>query len=367
MKIGFFTDSYFPEIDGVTYTIKLWREELERDGHEVYVVYPDGDYEPGDREVPVRSVSNPFYPGYRIPVFKRPSTLPELDVVHCHGPATVGMLGRYYARKHDLPAVYTHHTPIEEYFHQNVKFESVANALSKLYVPMENAFLRSFDIVTASTSRIERDVEHVQLPVGIDMEFFQPTDEDWYPDRTVIGYSGRLSMEKNVSEILRLADALPEYDFVIVGDGPYRDCLEREAPDNVEIRGFLPREELPIFYSSIDAFVTASTADTLGLSTLEANACGTPVAATDVPPFDRTIGSDNGERFAYGDCEAMVDAVETCLRMDRDTRAAIERYDVRHTLDHLEHLYRNVRSSANTSPTDVTDEWFSDDSHGSPK
>ncbi|ADB62378.1 glycosyl transferase group 1 [Haloterrigena turkmenica DSM 5511] len=367
MKIGFFTDSYFPEIDGVTYTIKLWREELEQDGHEVYVVYPDGNYEPGDREIPVRSVSNPFYPGYRIPVFKRPSTLPELDIVHCHGPATVGMLGRYYARKHDLPAVYTHHTPIEEYFHQNVKFESIATALSKLYVPMENTFLRSFDIVTASTSRIERDVEHVQLPVGIDMEFFQPTDEDWYPDRTVIGYSGRLSMEKNVSEILRVAEALPEYDFVIVGDGPYRDCLEREAPDNVEIRGFLPREELPVFYSSIDAFVTASTADTLGLSTLEANACGTPVVASDVPPFDRTIGSDNGERFEYGDCEAMADAIERCLRTDRDTRAAIERYDVRQTLEHLEHLYRSVRSSGTASPADVTDDWFSDDSHSSPK
>ena len=362
MKIGFFTDSYFPEIDGVTYTIKLWREELERDGHEVYVVYPDGDYEPGEREIPVKSASNPFYPGYRIPLFRRPSTLPELDVVHCHGPAPVGLLGRYYARKHDLPAVYTHHTPLEEYFHQNVKFESVADALGKLYVPLENAFLRSFNVVTASTERIDRDVEHVPLPVGIDMEFFRPTDEDWYPDRTVIGYSGRLSMEKNVSEILRVAAELPEYDFVIIGDGPYRDRLERDAPDNVEIRGFLPREELPIFYSSIDTFVTASTADTLGLSTLEANACGTPVAATDAPPFDRTIGPDNGERFAYGDLEAMVEAIETCLETERDTRTAVERYDVRRTMDHLEYLYRSVRSSAEETPTAVEDGWFSDDS-----
>ncbi|WP_436348788.1 glycosyltransferase [Natronorubrum sp. FCH18a] len=362
MKIGFFTDSYFPEIDGVTYTIKLWREELERDGHEVYVVYPDGDYDPGDREIPVKSVSNPFYPGYRIPLFRRPSTLPELDVVHCHGPAPVGILGRYYARTHNLPAVYTHHTPLEEYFHQNVKFESIAHALGKLYMPLENAFLRSFDTVTASTERIDRDVEHVPLPVGINMEFFQPTGKGWYPDRTVIGYSGRLSMEKNVGEILRVAERLPEYDFVIVGDGPYRNRLKRDAPDNVAIRGFLPREELPIFYSSIDAFVTASTADTLGLSTLEANACGTPVAATDAPPFDRTINTENGERFEYGDLEAMVDAVETCLETERDTRAAVERYDVNRTLDHLEHLYRSVQPSVDETPTTADDAWFSDDS-----
>ena len=366
MKIGFFTDSYFPEIDGVTYTIDLWREELERNGHEVYVVYPDGDYEPDEREIPVKSGPNPFYPGYRIPLFRRPSTLPDLDVVHCHGPAPVGILGRYYARKHELPTIYTHHTPIEEYFHQSVKLESVAAALSRLYVPLENAFLRSFDVVTASTQRIDRDVEHVPLPVGIDMEFFRPTDEDWYPDRTVIGYSGRLSMEKNVSEILRLAAELPEYDFVVVGEGPYRDCLEREAPDNVEIRDFLPRDELPVFYSSIDAFVTASTADTLGLSTLEANACGTPVAAADVAPFDETIGPDNGERFAYGDREAMVEAVETCLETDRDTRTAVERYDVDRTMDDLEYLYRGVQSSTDEVPT-VTDDgwWVSGDSQGS--
>ena len=356
MRIGFFTDSYFPGIDGVTYTIDLWRDELEARGHEVYVIYPDGDYEPDDRELPVRSLPNPFYEGYRVPTYRRLSTLPELDVVHCHGPAPVGMLGRYYARKHDLPSIYTHHTPLEEYFHQSVGVASVAAALSRLYVPLENAFLRTFDVVTASTNRIDRDVEHVPLPVGIDMDFFEPTAGDWYPDRTVIGYSGRLSMEKNVEEVLRAAEVLPEYRFVVVGEGPRRGALEREAPGNVTIRDFLPREDLPTFYSSIDAFVTASTGDTLGLSTLEANACGTPVAAADVPPFDRTIGSGNGERFTLGDLDGMVDAIETCLETDRDTRAAVEEFDVDRTLEDLEHLYRNARTP--TDPTAMAeDDW----------
>lgn len=343
MRIGFFTDSYFPELDGVTYTIDLWKRELERAGHEVYVVYPDGDYEPGEREIPVTSVPNPFYDGYRIPLFKRPSSLPKLDLVHCHGPAPVGLLGRYYARRHDLPAIYTHHTPLEEYFHQSVKIERVAKLLRKTYLPYENAFLRSFDVVTSSTERIDRRVEHVRLPVGIDMEFFRPSPEDRYPDRTVIGYSGRLSMEKNLGEVLRVAERAPEYDFVIVGEGPLRKHLEERAPGNVEIQDFLPREELPGFYSSIDVFVTASTADTLGLSTLEANACGTPVAAADVLPFTRTIGPENGRRFEYGNLDSMLEAIETCLRTDLNPRAAVERYSVRaNTLPLLETLYRDV-------------------------
>ncbi|ADJ14198.1 glycosyltransferase [Halalkalicoccus jeotgali] len=350
MRIGFFTDSYFPEIDGVTYTIQLWRERLEAAGHEVSVVYPDGDYEPDERELPVTSLPNPFYGGYNVPLFRRPSTLPDLDLVHCHGPAPVGLLGRYYARKHDIPAIYTHHTPLEEYFHQSVGSDRLARALGRAYVPLENAFLRSFDAVTASTSRIERDVEHVELPVGIDMDFFAPTERRWFSERPVIGYSGRLSMEKNVREILRIARQLPEYDVRIVGAGPFRDSLEERAPENVEIRGFLPREELPTFYSSIDVFVTASTADTLGLSTLEANACGTPVAAVDAPPFDRTIGPDNGVRFEYGDLDSMAGAIEACLDGDRETRAAVERYSIHHTIGLLETLYRDVTDDDEDRP-----------------
>ena len=88
MNIGFFTDSYFPGIDGVTYTIQAWRDRLESRGHEVYVVYPESGHEPDDHEIPVPSLPNPFYRQYRFPTYRRLSTLPDLDVVHCHGPAS---------------------------------------------------------------------------------------------------------------------------------------------------------------------------------------------------------------------------------------------------------------------------------------
>jgi 1,2-diacylglycerol 3-alpha-glucosyltransferase len=351
MRIGFFTDSYFPEIDGVTYTIELWRERLEAAGHEVYVVYPDGDYEPDEREFPVHSLPNPFYAGYRLPTFRRPATLPDLDVVHCHGPASVGLLGRYYAKKHDLPAIYTHHTPVEEYFDHAVPSERLADFLGSLYLPYENAFLDTFDVVTASTGRIDRDVEHVELPVGIDMEFFQPGAGELFDGEPVIGYSGRISNGKNVDQLLRLAEALPEYRFVVVGEGPFRETLEADAPESVEFRDFLPREQLPEFLSSLSVFVTASTADTLGLSTLEANACGTPVAAADVPPFEDTIAPENGHRFPYGDLDAMVEAVEACLDEDWDTRSAVERFAVTETMTQLESIYREAAGGEQAGET----------------
>jgi 1,2-diacylglycerol 3-alpha-glucosyltransferase len=339
MRIGFFTDSYFPEIDGVTYTLKLWRDRLSAAGHEAWIIYPDGNYIPGEREVPVKSLPNPFYRGYRAGTFRRPSRLPDLDLVHCHGPGPLGMLGQYYATRNDLPTVYTHHTPIEEYFEQSIKLPRVAKLLQKLYVPLENQFLERFDVVTASTGQIDRDVTPLALPVGLNMEFFTPRETTEYDNHTLIGYSGRLSMEKNVGDILRVARRLPACDFVIVGEGPRRNALERRAPDNVFFRDFLPREQLPYFYSSLDAFITASTGDTLGLSTLEANACGTPVAAADVPPFTRTIGEENGARFEYGDTAAMADAVDQCLDGSWDTRPAVEEYSVDRTIDQLEQIY----------------------------
>ncbi len=349
MKIGFFTDGYFPTIDGVAYTLRLWRNRLEKAGHDVWIMYPDGDYQPAAREIPIRSLPNPFYPGYRFGLATRPSRLPEFDIVHAHSPSLIGLLGLYYARTHDVPSVYTHHTPIEEFFHQSIGSQTAASLLKKLYVPTETSILRRFDTVTSSTDRMNRTVESVKLPVGVDLEFFRPRDTGSAENQTLVGYSGRISMEKNVAEILAVAERLSGCDFVVVGEGPRRADLEERAPDNVVFRDFLPREQLPGFYSALDAFVTASTADTLGLSTLEANACGTPVAAADVAPFTETIGPMNGARFEYGDTRAMAEAIEDCLDGTRSTRQAVERYSVERTVRDLETIYGELQ--ADPAPT----------------
>ena len=339
MNIGFFTDSYFPGIDGVTYTISAWRDRLQDRGHDVHVVYPASSHEPDAHEYPVPSLPNPFYKQYRMPTYRRLSTLPDFDVVHCHGPAATGLMGARYAKRRGVKSVYTHHTPVEDYFVQGLKSERLATAAGRLYVAYENRLLRSFDCVTASTDRIRRDVIPRKLPVGIEMDTFRPTDPLFESDSPVVGYSGRLTRKKHVDEILRLAERRPDLRFELVGEGPVRDSLERAAPENVRIRDFLPREDLPAFYAALDVFVTASTCDTLGLSTLEANACGTPVAAADVSPFDETIGRDNGERFTHGDLDDMERAVDGCLDRDRPTRDAVERFSVERTIDDLEAIY----------------------------
>jgi glycosyltransferase involved in cell wall biosynthesis len=310
------------------------------------VVYPDGDYEPGEREIPVRSIPNPFYPGYRIPLFKRTKSLPELDVVHCHGPAPVGLLGRYYAKKHDLPSVYTHHTPLEHYFEQNTHSPLLASMLERLYLPLENNFLKKFDAVTASTEEINRNVEPIELPVGVDTEFFSHRATSFIDEMNleppVAGYSGRLSLEKNVSELLDFAEYF-DGTLVIVGDGPQKQNLKAHAPSNVVFLNWLEREKLPEFYSGIDVFVTASRGDTLNLTTLEANACGTPVVAADLEPFTHTIQQSNRARYEPGDVNDMVEKVSGVLRNNFETRAAVKSYSMAETVEKLERLYTHLQ------------------------
>lgn len=347
MRIGFFTDSYFPEIDGVTYTLKLWKERLKEKGHEVFIIYPESDeYEPGDNEIPVRSVSNPFYDGYNVPISISSDNFPEdLDIVHCHSPATIGLAGRIHAYRNDIPTVYTHHTPLEEYFVQAVKSQTIADLLGKLYLRLENSFLGSFDKVTASTEEIPRKVENEKLAVGIDLEFFQPKQKSFVDelelDRPIIGYSGRLSPEKNIDEVIDIADEV-DGSFLIVGEGPQKQELVEDAPDNVKFMDFLDREKLPEFYSGIDLFVTASTGDTLGLSPLEANACGTPVVAPDVYPFNNTLNSQNGEKYSRDKEKDIKQKIEEALSSNYRTREAVEKYSLSETINQVENLYREL-------------------------
>lgn len=345
MKIGFFADSYFPRRDGQVYTVKTWKKKLEERGHEVYVIYPGSSYEPEEGEIPVRSVKNPLYKHYiGLPTSYR--DIPDLDIVHCHSPGPIGILGKRFADKRDLPTAFTFHTPLEEYIPQIAKFKPVTKILQKLYIGFENRFLEGFDIVTSNTDEIPRKVQYEKLPVGIDMEFFRETETSFVDEmdieRPVAGYCGRLSEEKKLGEVVEFFNQI-EGTLIIAGEGRDEERLRKKASDNVIFKDFIDREKLPEFYSGIDVFVTASESDTLSLTTLEASACGTPSLVPDVHPFTETINS-NGERFKPGDGESFREKFREVTTKDYDTREKVRPYSMEKSLDKLVKLYEEICS-----------------------
>lgn len=343
MKIGFFADSYFPRRDGQVYTVNSWKQKLEERGHEVYIVYPGSDYRPEGREIPLRSVRNPWYKHYiGLPIST--GQIPDLDIVHCHSPGPVGLLGKYYARKKNIPDVYTFHTPLEEYMPQVFKLKSVTKAIKKVYKFLDTKLLQSFDVVTSNTDEIPREIEFKKLPVGINMDFFQETETSFLSEeeyeRPLVGYSGRLSEEKKIGKVIEFFEGR-RGTLIIAGEGRDEKRLKKIASENVIFKDFIDREKLPEFYSGLDVFVTASESDTLSLTTLEASACSTPVLAPEVHPFTKTING-NGELFTPDDSEDFNLKLDKILDKEYNTREEVRCYSMDESIDRLLDIYGEI-------------------------
>jgi len=119
---------------------------------------------------------------------------------------------------------------------------------------------------------------------GVDTDLYRPRDKHFLPgERPIFAYVGRVVIEKNVEDFLKLN--LPGTKYV-VGDGPIRAELEQRYPD-ARFVGFQTGEALAQYMAAADVMVFPSHTDTFGLVILEALASGVPVAAFPAPgPID---------------------------------------------------------------------------------
>lgn len=362
-SVAAFTDTYLPTVNGVTYTVKTWRERWASRGSRMDVVYPRSDHEANTGEHPVSSLPFPFYDGFRVGVPQVPKAVSEAEVVHAHTPFSVGVGGYRLARRLDVPLVASYHTPIREYA-SYVSFNgAIQKAVESSATRYERWFLDRADLIVAPS---ERTAEHVRDDVGvatpvdvvangIDVDFFRPVDTESFrdshdlPDGPLVGYTGRHGYEKCLDDIVDAADGL-EATLVFGGDGPAREDLERKASESdVDARflGFLDREELPAFYAVLDVFAFPSPVETQGLVAMEANACGTPVVGVDSGALRDTIeDGQTGYKYPEGDVEAFRAGIERVLvEYDALRETCLDRrgeYSVEHSVDRLADLYGRI-------------------------
>ena len=357
--VAAFTDTYLPTINGVTYTLRTWRDHWERRGGRMGVVYPGGDgYDPESREYPVSSVGFPFYPGFRFGLPGVPDAARELrpDVVHAHTPFTLGLAARRLAVDRDLPLVVSYHTPAGEYAdYISDAFAGVVRHAADRY---EQWFFGQADAVVVpsetAADRVDgRTPTHV-VSNGVDTERFAPADDaaiaafrDRHdlPDGPLVGYTGRHGYEKRLGDLLAATAGL-DVGVVLAGDGPARAELRRRAAarDDVRFLGFLDREALSTFYSALDAFAFPSPIETQGLVALEAVACGTPVVAVDGGALSESVvDGETGYHFPPGD----VDGFRAAIRRVLDETAALSarcrrrrpELDVERSIERLSAVY----------------------------
>jgi phosphatidylinositol alpha-1,6-mannosyltransferase len=146
----------------------------------------------------------------------------------------------------------------------------------------------------------------VTVPPGIDTERFRPVEEvhpEVDPDRESILVLSRLDPRKGIDKAIRAFARLDrsQAELLIAGTGRLEESLKELAKElgvreDVRFLGFVPDEELPALYSSVDLFVLPSEYEGFGIVFMEAMACGTPVIGTDVGGVPTAI--DDGESGA---------------------------------------------------------------------
>ena len=307
MRIGFFTDTYFPQVSGVATSIRTLKNELEQQGHEVYIfTTTDPDADEFEKDI-VRMPSVPFvsFKDRRILVrgiwcaYQVAKEL-ELEIIHTHTEFGTGFLGKMVANRLRIPVIHTYHTMYEDYLHYiangKVVRPSHVKHFIKMFVNHSTGVVCPSKRVVDTLKRYEVDVPMRIIPTGIDVSRFsrpditkKDTDQlrdklGLHTDDLMILSLSRISYEKNIHVIVQqfpeVLMSYPNARLVIVGKGPYREDLEELSrqlgvEDYIQFTGEVPHEDVAYYYHAADYFVSASTSETQGLTYAEAIASGT--------------------------------------------------------------------------------------------
>ena len=339
MKIGIFSDTYHPDINGVVTSIKMLEKEMIARGHEVHIFTPS-KHEPTNNQNLYMVKSIPLFVAkkydYRIAGFysreiaKQIKEL-DLDIVHTQSEFSLGMFAKIVARKFNIPFVHTYHTMWEDYVHYIIPIKGKKSIFPKRFARnFSKNFVNKSDLIIAPSKKTEKYLKYrckvknkeIQIiPTGIDLTPFDPanfTKKDILKAKTDLGlnendkvilFIGRLAEEKSVDVILKgFSEMLTKSQdsslkLVIIGDGPSIDSL-KELSKNLNIEnkviftGRQPWEKIGLFYNIGDLFVNASTTETQGLTFIEAMAAKVPVLAKYDTNLD-TIIDNNKTGFFF--------------------------------------------------------------------
>jgi len=314
-RVAYFPDS-FHEVNGVAHTSRHFeayarRHDLPflcvRAGDRAQALIEDGNV--WTLELPRGFLSFALEKDLRYdPVFWRHVPLIDEvldrfrpDLIHITGPSEVGMLGAGLAHHLGLPLAASWHTNVHEYLARRCDWflrllppkQSAATeqTIEDLTMAVSARFYSIAEVLFAPNLELCAKLEEMtgrpchRMPRGVDAELFDPskrrrTDDGGF----VLGFVGRLSVEKNIAGLVKVQDELgrmgfANFRFVIVGHGGDEQWL-RDRLHRAEFTGVLHGERLAEAYAGMDVFVFPSHTDTFGNVVLEALSSGVPAVVT---------------------------------------------------------------------------------------
>jgi phosphatidylinositol alpha 1,6-mannosyltransferase len=222
------------------------------------------------------------------------------DVLHITGPSELGFIGLFLSLWLRVPLVASWHTNVHEYAAKRSSWflrflpvrqsKTAAMHIKQVTLAMTAMFYWFARLLFAPNPELCRLLERktrrrcLLMPRGVDTELFSPEHRKRVDSDFVLGFVGRLSIEKNVTLLKQVGEHLRaagvgNFRFLIVGGGAEEAWLRENLPD-AELPGVLRGEELAKAYANMDLFVFPSHTDTFGNVVLEALASGVPAVVT---------------------------------------------------------------------------------------
>ncbi|HEL0010101.1 TPA: glycosyltransferase family 4 protein [Streptococcus equi subsp. zooepidemicus] len=353
MRVGLFTDTYFPQVSGVATSIRTLKEELEKEGHEVYIfTTTDKHVKRFEDPTIIRLPSVPFvsftdrrvvYRGL-ISSYKIAKEY-HLDIIHTQTEFSLGLLGKMVGKALRIPVVHTYHTQYEDYVSYIANGKIIRPSMVK---PLLRGYLKDLDGVICPSRIVLNLLEGYEvtipkrvIPTGIALENYVREDirkEDVAAlrkelaisdDETMLLSLSRVSYEKNIQAIIHQLPAVlsenSRIKLVIVGDGPYLQALKELAvssgvEDHVVFTGMIAHDQVGLYYKACDFFISASTSETQGLTYIESLASGKPIIAHGNPYLDDLITDRMFGTLYYAESElsdAIIDAILETPQMNQ--------------------------------------------------
>ena len=384
MRIGIFTDTYPPFINGVSTSIKMLENALRKKGHKVFIVTvnPDNmsyEFEDNGRIIRIPGIPVGIY-DYRLTTFypiKAVNYIKEwnLDIIHTHTEFGIGTFARVIGKQFDIPVVHTYHTMYEDYVHYITKgyfdksSKKIVEYLTKFYCDktIEELIVptkKTYDLFKEKY-KYDRNV-HI-VPTGIEIERFykekinidklnqKRKELKLKKDDITVLFVGRIASEKSIDFLIdnqvSLLKKHKNCKLLIVGDGPdleeYKNLAKKhKIEDSVIFTGKVPWNEVPLYYNLADIFVTASHTETQGLTVIEAMAASLPVVALNDESFRNTV-IDSLTGYLFNNKKEYVNRMLELLgdktkreKMGKQARINSETYSSKYFAERILDVYR---------------------------
>lgn len=322
LRVLVVSESFLPQVNGVTNSVRRVLDHLASEGHEAELVAPTGP--PTYAGFPItlcRGAHLPFYKDFRIGLETQRRLRAVMvrfapDVVHIASPATLGYQAAKAAAELGIPTVAIYQTDLVG-FAERYGIAGGTRAMSYLTRRIHT----SVDRTLAPSSASLRQLEALEIPGlghwprGVDLTQFDPACRDDALRRRLapngellVGYIGRLAPEKEL-ELLTHVHALENTRVVIVGGGPEEERLRSLLP-GAAFLGVLHGDELAAAYASLDVFVHTGRHETYCQAAQEALASGVPVVAPRAGgPIDVVDDGTAGFLYEPGDGTQMASYV----------------------------------------------------------